>query len=147
MPRRQFLRRTRQNAAGHSLDRLDQRGPRSLFFLQVSLPLALFRGQFGQFELHRLLGLQPQKAVIHDRVGQEEHVAAPFLANEAEAAQPSSYRAYASLDQDYFRVRGEEAPLLAGMSATAEITTETKSLLSLLLEPFQELGKPSSAQP
>ena len=67
-------------------------------------------------------------------------------AEDAGPTQPSTYRAYASLDQDYFLVKGERVALLAGMTATAEITTEKKTLLALVLEPFQELGKPKSAQ-
>lgn len=68
-------------------------------------------------------------------------------AEEAAPLQPSFYRAYASLDQDYFRVKGKRTTLLAGMTATAEITTEKKSLLALLLQPFQELGKIKQAEP
>jgi multidrug efflux pump subunit AcrA (membrane-fusion protein) len=35
--------------------------------------------------------------------------------------------------------RGREIPLRAGLSVTAEIITERKSVLSLLLEPFRKL--------
>lgn len=55
------------------------------------------------------------------------------------------YRAYCSLNQDYFRVDGEQIALLPGMTATAEIITEQKTLLELLLQPFAELQKPREA--
>ena len=68
-------------------------------------------------------------------------------AEETAAMQPSFYRAYASMDQDYFRVKGERVALLSGMTATAEIVTESKTVLSLLMQPFQELGQGRQADP
>ncbi|MFN0055522.1 MAG: HlyD family efflux transporter periplasmic adaptor subunit [Planctomycetales bacterium] len=59
---------------------------------------------------------------------------------------PGFYRAYGTLQQEYFIVKDRQAPLLPGMSATAEIITEDKSLLSLLLTPLEEYRKSRSAQ-
>jgi HlyD family secretion protein len=60
---------------------------------------------------------------------------------------PTSYRAYARLDQNYFRVKGQKVELLSGMTATGEIVTERKTLLELILRPFLELRDPDQAQP
>ncbi len=64
---------------------------------------------------------------------------------EGQEGPASYYRAYCSLKQGYFRVDGKEVPLLAGMTATAEIVTERKTLLQLLLKPFLELQKTQEA--
>ena len=65
---------------------------------------------------------------------------------ETDASKPSYYRAYSSLDQDYFRVDQKKVRLLPGMTATAEITTERKTILALLLKPFLEFGKSRPAK-
>lgn len=58
----------------------------------------------------------------------------------------SVYRAYATLDQQAFPgPGGSEFPLKAGMTATAEIKTHSKTLLELMLEPLRELGPPRDA--
>jgi HlyD family secretion protein len=57
------------------------------------------------------------------------------------------FRATASLGQQYFRKNGEAIPLRSGMTATAEIRTEQKTILELLLRPFLEVGQPSVAKP
>ena len=49
------------------------------------------------------------------------------------------YRATSRLSQDYFKRKGAKAGLLPGMMATAEIRTDRKSVLSLVLKPFAEL--------
>ncbi len=56
------------------------------------------------------------------------------------------YRAESQLSQDYFRVKGQKTYLLPGMTATAEIRTERKSVLALLLAPFAELREARQAQ-
>ncbi len=56
------------------------------------------------------------------------------------------YRAIATLEQDYFRVKGEEVKLVTGMTAKAEIVTNQKSLLSLFLKPIMKLRKTKDAQ-
>lgn len=65
---------------------------------------------------------------------------------EDEVGGESYYRATSRLNQEYFRVAGREARLLPGMLATAEISTERKSLLSLILKPFAELREPREAE-
>lgn len=59
----------------------------------------------------------------------------------------TSYQAYARLERGYFRVKGEEVELLSGMTATAEIVSERKTLLEFLLKPFKDLQEPQPAQP
>ncbi|MBW3542040.1 MAG: HlyD family secretion protein [Planctomycetes bacterium] len=56
----------------------------------------------------------------------------------APAGGGSWFRAYCMLDQHYFRVRGERKPLLPGMTARAEIVTERKRILEILLKPLLE---------
>ena len=78
------------------------------------------------------------------------------LNGEVEAISPSAvggdaqmgnlYRAESKLNQDYFRVKGEKAYLLPGMTAMAEIRTERKSVLELILKPFAELREAKSAE-
>lgn len=53
----------------------------------------------------------------------------------------SYYRAESQLDQTFFQVKGERAELLPGMRARAEISTGKRSILSLLFQPFAELGR------
>lgn len=56
------------------------------------------------------------------------------------------YRAESLLSQDYFKVKGQRAYLLPGMTATAEIRTERKSIMALLLAPFAQLREARQAQ-
>ena len=56
------------------------------------------------------------------------------------------YRAKSHLSQDYFKREDGKTSLLPGMVATAEIRTEEKSVLSLLVRPFAELAKPVEAE-
>ncbi len=65
---------------------------------------------------------------------------------ENESDTPPYYRAYCSMNQDYFRVEGQEVSLLPGMTATAEIVTESKSLLSFVLKPFLDLQAAKEAE-
>ncbi len=51
------------------------------------------------------------------------------------------YRGYATLDRTWFLVEGKQVSLRSGMTGTAEIVTEQKSLLEILLKPFREMGK------
>lgn len=68
--------------------------------------------------------------------------------SDADAGRTASfYRAYCSLSTASFRVEGEVIPLLPGMTATAEIVTERKTLLTMLLKPFTELRDSQAAQP
>jgi HlyD family secretion protein len=75
--------------------------------------------------------------------GQLERIVS--VADSADGA-ASFYRAYSSLDQDYFLVKGAPVKLMPGMTATIEVITERKSILSLLLQPFLEFGKPRTAK-
>jgi hemolysin D len=59
----------------------------------------------------------------------------------------TTYQAYAKLERAYFRVQGKEVELLSGMTATAEIVSERKTILELLLKPFKELQEPKAAEP
>ncbi len=59
----------------------------------------------------------------------------------------TTYQAYARLERSYFRVQGKEVELLSGMTATAEIVSERKTILELLLKPFRELQEPRPAEP
>lgn len=56
------------------------------------------------------------------------------------------YQAISQLDQDYFRVNGKPFYLLPGMSATAEIRTEKKRIIDLLLAPIKSLAKTQTAE-
>lgn len=58
----------------------------------------------------------------------------------------SYYRAISSLNQDFFRVKGERVKLLSGMTATAEIVTDKKTILKLILKPFTKLRKTKEAE-
>jgi HlyD family secretion protein len=73
------------------------------------------------------------------------------LEAETGAGGETYFRAGASLGQQYFRKNGVPIPLRSGMTATAEIQTERKTILELLLElllrPFLEVGQPSAARP
>ncbi len=51
------------------------------------------------------------------------------------------YRAESRLTPTFFRVKGKKVNLLPGMTATAEISTEKRSILSMILKPFAELAK------
>ncbi len=58
----------------------------------------------------------------------------------------ASLRAFASVDQDYFMVDGEPVSLRPGMTAIAEVVTEQKSVLEILVKPFRALRQPSEAE-
>ena len=45
-----------------------------------------------------------------------------------------------SIGGDTMRVRGKTVPLRSGLTLTADIVTERKTVLSVLLEPFRRLG-------
>ncbi|GEM_PF-1949939 len=49
------------------------------------------------------------------------------------------YNARSRLNRDYFLVQRERSPLLPGMTAVGEISTDRHSLLSLLFQPFAAL--------
>jgi hemolysin D len=51
----------------------------------------------------------------------------------------TTFRAFASLDQPYFRKDGQTHALRAGMAGTAEVVVESRTLLQLLLRPLIEL--------
>ena len=78
------------------------------------------------------------------------------LTGQVEAMSPSAigideqngtfYRAESQLNQHYFRVNGDKVYLLPGMTAMAEIRTERKSVLELVLKPFAELREPHQAE-
>ncbi len=51
----------------------------------------------------------------------------------------SHFRAICELETNAFYVRGEEKPLLSGMIASAEIVTERRRILALLLHPLKTL--------
>ncbi|MCA9048386.1 MAG: HlyD family efflux transporter periplasmic adaptor subunit [Planctomycetaceae bacterium] len=59
---------------------------------------------------------------------------------------PAMYRAYSSLDQDYFLIKGTRVPLRPGMEATVEIVTDRKSILSILAQPLLKIGDPRDAE-
>jgi len=56
------------------------------------------------------------------------------------------YHATSGLNQEYFRVDGLPFQLLPGMSATAEIRTEQKRIIDLLIAPVSKLAKAKSAE-
>lgn len=58
----------------------------------------------------------------------------------------SYYRVISSLNQDYFRAKGEKISLLSGMTASAEIVTEQKTILTLIIKPFTQLKKTTEAE-
>ncbi len=51
----------------------------------------------------------------------------------------SFYKVTITLDHEAFRVRGQRLSLRSGLTLTADIVTERKSVLSLLLDPFRKL--------
>jgi HlyD family secretion protein len=51
----------------------------------------------------------------------------------------SFYKVTISLDQEAFRVGGQSLSLRSGLTLTAGIVTERKSVLSLLLDPFRKV--------
>lgn len=57
----------------------------------------------------------------------------------ADPALGLAYRGLVELEEVTIRVRGEEKPLMYGMKGTAEVVTDRKSLLSLLLRPLRQL--------
>ena len=73
--------------------------------------------------------------------GRIRSISPSALPGEAGTQQPY-YRAQADLGQDYFRVNGETVPLLPGMTATAEITTDNRRVLAVIFEPLRELTEP-----
>lgn len=58
----------------------------------------------------------------------------------------SYYRVHATLSQQYIPVHDEHKQLLSGMTALAEVETERKTILELVLKPLMELGKPRPAK-
>lgn len=58
----------------------------------------------------------------------------------------TSFRALASVGQDYFLVDGARIRLRPGMTAVAEIVSEQKTILDLLIKPFRELRQAEPAQ-
>jgi multidrug efflux pump subunit AcrA (membrane-fusion protein) len=52
----------------------------------------------------------------------------------------SAYRVRLAPGRDTIRVRGKTVPLRSGLTLTADIVTERKTVLSVLLEPFRRLG-------
>lgn len=54
------------------------------------------------------------------------------------------YLARSRLNRDFFMVQGEESPLLPGMTAVAEISTDRHSILSILFRPVISLAEPSA---
>jgi multidrug efflux pump subunit AcrA (membrane-fusion protein) len=61
------------------------------------------------------------------------------LATEAESGGEASFRAVAVLERPYFVRDNETFDLKPGMAATAEIVTERKTMLQILLRPLYEL--------
>lgn len=57
------------------------------------------------------------------------------------------YRVPATLDQAYFRVAGEQQPLLPGMTITAEIVTGEQTILSRFLRPLGAITGAEEASP
>lgn len=82
---------------------------------------------------------------LTDLVKVSERQAAKSDTN-AQAADASHYRGYCSLNQAYFRVRGQRKPLLPGMTATAEIITGRKRIISILLKPLLEFQQGRKAE-
>jgi multidrug efflux pump subunit AcrA (membrane-fusion protein) len=58
----------------------------------------------------------------------------------------SFYKVTIAPKQTEIAARGRNMPLRLGLTLTAEIVTERKSILSLILEPFRELKSESAAQ-
>jgi len=57
----------------------------------------------------------------------------------ADPALGPAYRGLVGLEEVTIRVGGEERPLMYGMKGTAEVITDRRSILSLLLRPLREL--------
>lgn len=58
-----------------------------------------------------------------------------------------SYRGLVALEEGTIRVRGEERPLRYGMKGIAEVVTDRKSILSLLLSPLRQLRESAGFAP
>ena len=63
-----------------------------------------------------------------------------------EKGEADYYRGTSRLNQDYFRVAGRKVRVLPGMTATAEIKTERRSVLALVFQPLAKLGTPQNAE-
>ena len=48
------------------------------------------------------------------------------------------YHIQGSLDQTYFEIKGKKYPIKAGMTATAELVTEKKSIFSMLFKKLRD---------
>jgi multidrug efflux pump subunit AcrA (membrane-fusion protein) len=64
-----------------------------------------------------------------------------------DSAGNASYRVLATLQQTYFRVKDTRTPLLPGMTASAEIVTDQKTLLELIFRPLAEFARTTDAAP
>lgn len=58
----------------------------------------------------------------------------------------ASYRVLTALQQTYFRVKDTKVLLLPGMTASAEIVTDQKTILELLFKPLAEFAKTKEAE-
>lgn len=98
-------------------------------FLEVGQPVALALDAFP----YQRFGTLPARVT--------SIASAPVTQADAQGNSTPVYLVTASLEHDAFQAYGQEEELIAGMTLTARITTEERSLIEWLFEPLFAVGK------